>query len=334
MEFAFSMDVEEARLGTSGLKVTRIGLGLAGVGRPAYLGAGRDDELGANRSVEFLERRTHELLDAAYEAGVHYVDAARSYGFAERFLGTWLTDRARPPGDPAVGSKWGYTYVGGWSMDATVNEVKDHSVDALRRQFAESRAELGDHLLLYQIHSATWETGVLDDLAVLDELARLKEQGLAIGLTVSGAGQSDVIRQSLEMRMDGVRVFQTVQATWNLLERSAGEALEEAHQAGYGVIVKEALANGRLTTLGDRAAGVLGKIANDHGVQVDAVAIAAVLANPWADVVLSGAIGADQLATNLEALSIQLSEREIDALAELTEGSAIYWSRRQSQRWS
>jgi aryl-alcohol dehydrogenase-like predicted oxidoreductase len=69
-------------------------------------------------------------------------------------------------------------------------------------------------------------------------------------------------------------------------------------------------------------------------VQVDAVAIAAVLANPWADVVLSGAIGADQLATNLEALSIQLSEREIDALAELTEGSAIYWSRRQSQRWS
>lgn len=328
------MDVERRHLGTSGLVVSPIGLGLAGVGRPAYLGQGRDVELGADRSVEFLERRTHELLDAAYEAGVRYVDAARSYGLAERFLGTWLTDRGRPPGDPAVGSKWGYTYAGGWSMVAKVNEVKDHSVDALRRQYAESRAELGDHLLLYQIHSATWETGVLDDLAVLDELARLKEQGMAIGLTVSGTGQSDVIRQSLEMRMDGVRVFHTVQATWNLLERSAGAALEEAHQAGYGVIVKEALANGRLTSFGDHASGVLGKIANDHGVQVDAVAMAAVLANPWADVVLSGAIGADQLASNIEAASIQLSESEIAALAEFTEPSTTYWSRRQSQRWS
>jgi aryl-alcohol dehydrogenase-like predicted oxidoreductase len=221
-----------------------------------------------------------------------------------------------------------------WSTGAKVNEVKDHSADALRRQYAESRAELGDHLQLYQIHSATWETGVLDDLAVLDELARLKELGIAIGLTVSGPGQSDVIRQSLEMRMDGVRVFQTVQATWNLLERSAGAALDEAHQAGYGVIVKEALANGRLTNLGDHAAGVLGKIANDHGVQVDVVAIAAVLGNPWADVVLSGAISTDQLAGNLEAVSIELSESEIEALTELTEPPAAYWSQRQAQRWS
>jgi len=328
------MDVEEARLGTSGLKVTRIGLGLAGVGRPAYLGAGRDDELGADRSVEFLERRTHELLDAAYNAGLRYVDAARSYGLAERFLGTWLTDRARPPGDPAVGSKWGYTYVGGWSMDASVNEVKDHSVDALRRQYAESRAELGDHLLLYQIHSATWETGVLDDLAVLDELARLKEQGLAIGLTVSGPGQSDVIRQSLEMRMDGVRVFHTVQATWNLLERSAGEALGEAHEAGYGVIVKESVANGRLTGRGDQASGVLQEIANDRGVNIDAVAIAAALANPWADVVLSGAIASDQLASNLEALSVQLSPADLAALAELSERSKTYWAKRQASPWT
>ena len=331
------MGVEPRHLGTSGLIVTPIGLGLAGLGRPAYLGAGRAEELGADRSVEVLERRTRELLEAAYDAGVRYVDAARSYGLAERFLGTWLSDRARPPGDPAIGSKWGYTYVAAWSdwsTGAKVNEVKDHSADALRRQYAESRAELGDRLQLYQIHSATWETGVLDDLAVLDELARLKELGLAIGLTVSGPGQSDVIRQSLEMRMDGVRVFQTVQATWNLLERSAGPALDEAHQAGYGVIVKEALANGRLANLGDRAAGVLGKIANDRGVQVDVAAIAAVLANPWADVVLSGAISADQLASNLEAVSIQLSELETEALTELTEPPAAYWSQRQAQRWS
>jgi aryl-alcohol dehydrogenase-like predicted oxidoreductase len=321
-------------LGETGLEVTPIGIGLAGVGRPAYLGFGRDQDLGAERSIEFLQQRTHELLDAAYGAGVRYVDAARSYGMAERFLGSWLRDRGRAPGDPTVGSKWGYTYVGGWSMDAKVHEVKDHSLAALRRQYAESRAELGEQLNLYQIHSATLETGVLTNQTVLTELARLKADGVAIGLSVSGPGQSDVIRQSLDVRIDGKRVFDTVQATWNLLERSAGAALTEAHQAGCGVIVKESLANGRLTSRGDRAVGVLGEIAHRHGVNVDAVAIATVLANPWVHVVLSGAIAADQLASNLEALSVELSANELEALAALGEPSTTYWSKRQTSLWS
>ncbi|HET6309950.1 MAG TPA: aldo/keto reductase [Candidatus Nitrosotalea sp.] len=321
-------------LGASGLAATPIGLGLAGVGRPAYLGLGRADDLGDDRSVEFMQKRTHELLDAAYGAGVRYIDTARSYGFAERFLSSWLTERARPPGDPVVGSKWGYTYVADWSTSAGVHEVKDHSIGALRRQFAESRTELGDRLLLYQVHSATLETGVLSDDAVLTELAHLEERGIAIGLSVSGPGQPDVIRRSLEIRVDGEPVFQTVQATWNLLERSAGLALAEAHEAGYGVIVKEALANGRLTSRGELAAGVLGEIATGHGVNVDAIAIAAVLANESVDVVLSGAVTVAQLSSNLEALSVQLSASDIEALAALTEPPTQYWSRRQSSRWS
>jgi aryl-alcohol dehydrogenase-like predicted oxidoreductase len=321
-------------LGASGLAVTPIGLGLAAVGRPAYLGFGRADDLGDDRSVEFMQERTHELLDAAYGAGVRYVDTARSYGFAERFFSSWLAERKRPPGDPVAGSKWGYTYVADWSTAAGVHEVKDHSIGALRRQYAESRSELGDHLLLYQIHSATLETGVLDDDAVLAELARLKEQGLAIGLSVSGPNQPEVIRRSLDVRVDGEPVFQTVQATWNLLERAAGSALAEAHEAGYGVIVKEALANGRLTSRGELAAGVLGEIAAGHGVNVDAVAIAAVLANESVDVVLSGAVTVDQLSSNIEALSVDLSATDIDALAALSEPSTYYWSLRQSSAWS
>jgi aryl-alcohol dehydrogenase-like predicted oxidoreductase len=326
--------MQERGLGETGLEVTRLGIGLAGVGRPAYLGLGRDEDLGGERSIEFLQRRTHELLDAAYEAGVRYMDAARSYGLAERFLGSWLRVRGRSPGDPTVGSKWGYAYTGNWSMNAGVHEVKDHSLAALRRQYAESRAELGEHLSLYQIHSATLETGVLADRAVITELARLKANGVAIGLSVSGPGQSDVIRRSLEARVDGKRVFQTVQATWNLLERSAGAALAEAHQAGYGVIVKESLANGRLTSRGDRAAGVLGETAQRHGVNVDAVAIAAVLANPWVHVVLSGAITTDHLLSNLEATSLNLSANELDALAALSQPSTTYWPLRQSSPWT
>ena len=119
-------------------------------------------------------------------SGIRYVDAARSYGLAETFLGSWLSARRLAPGDMTVGSKWGYTYTGEWRLDARVHEVKDLSVATLERQTGESRRLLGSHLRLYQIHSATLESGVLDDDRVLGELGRLRSEGLAIGLTVSG----------------------------------------------------------------------------------------------------------------------------------------------------
>ncbi|WP_219815059.1 hypothetical protein [Rathayibacter rathayi] len=40
--------------------------------------------------------------------------------------------------------------------------------------------------------------------------------------------------------------FSAVQSTWNPLERSASDALAAAHGDGWLVVVKEALANGRL----------------------------------------------------------------------------------------
>ena len=169
------------------------------------------------------------------------------YGLAENFLGTWLNSRRPPKEAFTVGSKWGYTYVGSWQLDAPVHEVKDLSVTTLRRQIAESRSLLGDRLALYEIHSATLESRVLENVEVLRELSRLRSAGLVIGLTVTGPNQADTIRRALHVSIDGVNPFQVVQATWNLLERSAETALAEAKARGWGVIVKEALANGRLT---------------------------------------------------------------------------------------
>ena len=199
----------------------------------------------SERSVAALEQRCHEMLDAAYASGIRYVDAARSYGMAENFLSSWLKTRNPPKAAITIGSKWGYSYVGSWQLDAPVHEVKDLSVDTLRRQIAESRALLGDRLQLYEIHSATIESKVLENTDVLRELQRLHSSGLVIGLTVTGPHQADVIRRALSVSVDGVNPFQVVQATWNLLERSAAPALAEAHANGWGVIIKEALANGR-----------------------------------------------------------------------------------------
>ncbi len=274
-----------------------------------------------------MERRAHALLDAAYDAGVRYLDAARSYGRAEAFLASWLERRGLPPGAVTVGSKWGYTYTAGWRVEAERHEVKDLSVTTLRRQLAESRGLLGPHLRLYQIHSATLESGVLDDRAVLEELARLPETGLAIGLTVTGTHQSETIERALE-----VGIFDAMQATWNLLERSAAPMLAEAHSGGLGVIVKEALANGRLTSRGD--VSFLRELSERRGVTPDALALAAVLAQPWADVVLSGAATLEALESNRTALELELDEELDPELEALAEEPARYWEERAALPWN
>ena len=322
-------------LGSTGLQVTPVGLGLAALGRPAYIDLGRDADLGADRGVEELERRCHQVLDAAYDHGVRYLDAARSYGRAEEFLASWLDARGLNPDEVTVGSKWGYTYVGDWRMDAETHEVKDHSLAALTRQLAETRALLGDHLDLYQVHSATLDSGVLEDPAVLAELARLRDEGVVIGLSSSGPGQAATIRRALEVTADGVGPFACVQATWNLLEPSAGPALAEASAAGWGVIVKEAVANGRLTPHGQGpAAATLGRVGARHGAGVDAVALAAVLANPWTDVALSGAVTPAQLEANLAALRVELTPEDLEELAILAEPPERYWRERAGLSWS
>jgi aryl-alcohol dehydrogenase-like predicted oxidoreductase len=321
-------------LGSTGLTVTPVGLGLAALGRPAYIDLGRPADLGPDRGIEALERRCHEVLDAAYAAGIRYLDAARSYGRAEEFLASWLRKRGLAPSDLTTGSKWGYSYVGGWRLDAETHEVKDHSLAALTRQTAETRTLLGDHLDLYQIHSATLDSGVLEDQAVLAELTRLHEEGLVIGLSSSGPAQAATIRRALELTTAGAAPFACVQATWNLLEPSAGPALAEASSAGWGVIIKEAVANGRLTPHGHgKEKDTLVRIAANHDVGVDAVALAAVLANPWADVVLSGAVTPAQLQSNIAATQLQLEPAELEELTTLAEPPTRYWQERATLPW-
>jgi aryl-alcohol dehydrogenase-like predicted oxidoreductase len=320
-------------LGRTGLAVSPIGLGLAALGRPAYITTGRGEELGQDRSVDAMRRRTHEVLDTAYAAGVRYFDAARSYGRAEEFLASWLEERGIGPGEVSVGSKWGYEYTGGWRMDADKHEVKDLGVGTLRRQLEETHTLLGRHLGLYQIHSATLESGVLEDRAVLGELRDLKETGVAVGLSVTGPRQAETIERAVE-----TGTFDCVQATWNLFERSAEDALARAHdEAGMGVIVKEALANGRLVRADqseDERVRSLLETAHERGQTPDALAISAALHQPWADIVLSGAATVGALKSNLSALGADYDGELDRRLLPLRAESDRYWSKRSSLPWT
>ena len=322
-------------LGSTGLNVTSLGLGLAAIGRPGYITVGRDADLGADRSVPTLRLRAHDVLDAAYAVGVRYFDVARSYGLAEEFLASWLEHRGLPAGAVTVGSKWGYTYTAGWRVEASIHEVKDHSLGALRRQLAESRGVLGQRLQLYQVHSATLQSGVLESRPVLAELADLRQHGLAIGLSLSGPDQAEVARRALAVEVDGVNPFSCVQATWNLLETAVGPALAEAHAAGWGVIIKEALANGRLTPGGSEPAlTVLWQVAQEHGTTPDVVAIAAAMAQPWTDVVLSGAATTTQVRNNAAAAEVTLSDVELARLDLLAGDPIQYWNSRRETPWT
>jgi aryl-alcohol dehydrogenase-like predicted oxidoreductase len=309
--------------------IGRLGVGLAAIGRPAYINLGRADELGTHRGVDELRAVSWAVLDEAYAAGVRWVDVARSYGRAEEFLAGWLTDRHHD--DVVISSKWGYAYVGDWRLDAPVHEVKEHSLARFTAQLAETRALLGNRLGLYQVHSLTTDSPLFDDRELQEALARLCAHGVRVGFSTSGPAQADTVRRALALTAQGQPVFTAVQSTWNLLETSVGHALAQAHAGGALVMVKEAMANGRLAV---RPPEIVTKIAARHQVGPDAIALAAALAQPWADTVLLGSASVDQLRANLGAAHVQLEPAELDELAALAEPPAAYWSERAALPWT
>ena len=305
----------------------RIVLGLAALGRPAYINLGRVGELPAERDVASMRAATFAVLDDAYRAGIRQVDVARSYGLSEEFLAAWLDERGHV--DVEVSSKWGYRYVADWRPDADVHEVKEHTAARFREQWAETRALLGDRVGLYQVHSLTVDSPLFADEALLDALAGLAASGVRIGFSTSGAEQAAAIRRAFDVEVAGQPVFSAVQSTWNVLETSVGDALADAHAAGKRVLVKETLANGRLVV---EPPAALARIADTYGVGPDAVAVAAVLARPWA-VALVGPSSQAQLASNLRAVDLALTADEIAALDALAEDPVAYWRHRSSLQW-
>ncbi|MEU3270401.1 aldo/keto reductase [Saccharomonospora sp. NPDC006951] len=307
---------------------TRVAVGLAVLGRPAYINVGSDAELPGERTVEAMRELTETVLDEAYSAGVRRVDVARSYGRAEEFLAGWLADRGHA--DVVVSSKWGYAYVGEWRRDSGVHEVKEHSLSRFRAQWAETRALLGDVLSLYQVHSLTLDSPLFTDEPLLAELAALRSDGIRVGFSTSGPEQASTIRRALELTVDGEPVFTAVQSTWNPLEPSAGLALAEAHAEGILVQAKETLANGRLAVDPPFEVDALATV---HDVSPDAVALAAAFAQPWADVVLLGPAGTGQLESNLAGARLRLTGDELETLAELRQLPSEYWAHRSTLDW-
>lgn len=301
-----------------------IGLGTAALGRPGYINTSHGQDLSGRNDVESMKANAWSVFDFAYEQGVRYFDAARSYGKAEEFLATWL--QARNHNDLFVASKWGYTYVANWKIDVDQHEIKDHSVDAFRRQVVESKALLGEHLNLYQIHSVTPASPALQDQQLLGELATLKASGVAIGLSTSGPDQPEVLEKVSSVLVDGDPLFDSVQVTWNMLETSATQSLAKLRDQGVLIVLKEVLANGRLTSSGDQPA-----TSPEVDAAPDALALNVALNHSPADIVLSGAVNIAQLESNLSSLQLPA---DIGNVAPTAVNPSDYWTYRSNLPWN
>ena len=212
-----------------------LGLGTAAIGRPVYINLKQDTSEEAFSLPKFKEKGL-EVLENAYVNGVRYFDTSPGYGIAEELMVGWLKEKNDP--SIIVSTKWGYTYVANFDPNAKVHEVKEHSLANLNKQWEYSK-QLLPYLKVYQIHSATLDTGVLENTEVLKRLHTLKkEYNITIGLTTTGDNQTEVLEKALAIQVENEYLFQSFQCTYNVLDQSVSLYSEALQKRSGPFIIK------------------------------------------------------------------------------------------------
>ena len=313
-----------------------IGFGTAAIGRPMYINI-KQDVKSVPFSLQDFKEKGLQVLDDAYDKGVRYFDTSPGYGLAEKLLIDWLEKKNDP--SIVVSTKWGYTYVANFNPNAKQHEIKEHTLDNLNRQWECSKILL-PYLKVYQIHSATLETGVLENEAILGRLHQLKkENGLIIGLTTTGANQVEVLEKSLMIKVAGEKLFQSFQCTFNILDQSIFSLKDKLYNIEGPFIIKEAMANGRLIPNANydgytKLYKLMMSLAEKYKVGADAIALRYCIDSfPNAEV-LSGAANSVHLTANLKANDFTLTASEIEQLAAFGISSNQYWNERKELGWN
>jgi len=313
----------------------QLGLGTAALGRPQYINV--RTESCDNSDLTAFKKQSFAVLEEAYNLGIRYFDTAPGYGLAEELVLEWL--QTKDDKSIEIATKWGYTYTANFDANAKVHEIKEHSLAKLKEQWNYSK-QLLPYLKVYQIHSATLETGVLENKEVLAYLAYLKKEfNLKIGLTTTGTNQLEVIKKALNILVDGESIFDIFQVTYNFLDQSLLEISAELVRQNKSIVIKEALANGRVFSNEKypnykKMYAALEQIAKKHDVGVDAISLKYCSQTISNAIVLSGASSTEQLKENLKLNSFTLSSDEIAILNSLKIATELYWSERKQLVWN
>jgi aryl-alcohol dehydrogenase-like predicted oxidoreductase len=317
------------RLGTTGVKISRLGLGcgnFGGIGSaPAFFGMGEN------------EAQAADLLDHAWDAGINLLDTADAYGGgrSEQFIGRWLKTKNAAVRDQLVLSSKVFNPIGPGPNQRGLSRVH------VQRQIEASLTRLGtDRIDLYLIHEPDPETPIEETLRALDDAVHAGKI-LYIGASNIEAWRLAVARGVSDLHR--LARFAWVQNSYSLLDRGAErEMLPLCADQRIGFTAFSPLAGGWLTrkyragqpypdrsrmTLRPepylhldsdrvhRGLDRLAEAADARGVSVDALALAWVLHHPQVDAALIGPRTPAHLASALAALEIRLSADEAAALA-------------------
>ena len=313
----------------------KLGLGTAALGRPQYINVRQHTP--KNSDLETFKKQSFAVLENAYNLGVRYFDTAPGYGLAEELILEWLQTKKDKTIEAAT--KWGYTYTANFDANATIHEVKEHSLSKLKAQWNFSK-KLLPYLKVYQIHSATLETGILENTDVLTYLDFLKrEHKLKIGLTTTGTNQLEVIKKALDVSVNGIQVFDLFQVTYNFLDQSLLEISAELIRQNKQIVIKEALANGRVFRNKsyphyNKMYATLEGLSKKHNVGVDAISLKYCEQTIPNSTVLSGASNSKQLIENLKLNTFTLSNDDIAVLNGLKVTPDFYWTERKKLAWN
>lgn len=212
------------KLGRTGLNISEIGFGTIEIGRDWAKETNPEDY------KHLSQKEAIGVVNTAINSGVNFFDTAPAYWYSEEFLGTALEKRRH---DIILASK-----VGEHCDEA--GSVYDYSYDATTRFIENSLRKLRtDYLDLVQIHSAPLE--VLNSGETFEALNDARQKGKVRFIGMTG-GVEEAIR-AVELK-----VYDTVQITYNLLDRRAEIILLDlAKMNDIGIIIKGGLATGKLT---------------------------------------------------------------------------------------
>lgn len=312
-----------------------IGLGTAAIGRPHYINIRQ--EAVAAFDLEQFKSNGIAVLEVAYNQGIRYFDTAPNYGIAEELVLNWA--KAKADKTIEIATKWGYSYTANFDIDAEIHEVKEHSLANLNRQWEFSKGLL-PNLTTYQIHSATFETKILKNEAVLNRLAELKsEYHLKIAITTTGDNQVEVLKKAMEVEVNGLELFDAFQVTYNIFDQSIATVAADLNAANKRLIIKEAIANGRVFPNAnfpnyEKKYSILNRLANKYKVGIDAIAMRFIADSIEPFKILSGAAINEHLVGNLKMNDFKFTNEEVELLKDFAIEPKYYWHERKKLGWN
>ena len=211
--------METTDFGKTGLKITRLGLGLAEISRQER-----------SKVVEEADR----VLNAALDGGINFLDTAACYGRTEEIIGATVAHRRD---EYILATKCGHTTDDGdrgtpWTEhESWTGPAVSESIDRSLRRLQT------DHLDIVQLHSC--DVDILEHGEVIEALVQARAAGKTRFIGYSG--DNAAARWAVDSGL-----FDTLQTSFNLVEQHARtKGLFEAAEAqGMGVIIKRPVANG------------------------------------------------------------------------------------------